>query len=160
MNAAYTPAQAAAIRRAVAAGREALRRARDYSPLRFARAYIESGGVQPPGRPDDGASAQDLSLRILAALEGRGAAGDDADLRVELRRIHAETAWARAAASDKVVGFRLQLSDAAAALPVCAALAAVDHGLGAAVFRKAEIVILPPQCDGRFIPVGEDEVEQ
>lgn len=157
---AYTPDQIRIIRHAVAAGREAARRQHDFSPLTFARAYVAREGVQLPGNGDEPRRRM-LGQRLLELLEQGETRCDDKDLQHELHRACTEARWAEAAVSDKVVGFRLQLSGDAAHRPECLALMGTDHGLGAAVFRKAEVVILPPACSGaEFIPVNEYEIEQ
>ncbi len=157
---AYTPDQYKTIRHAVAAAREAARKARDFSPLTFARCYTAHNGVQLPGSPDS-PQRMLLAQRLLELLERGDTHTNDADLLRELHRARTEARWAEAAISDKVVGFRLQLSGDAAARPECLTLLGTDHGLGAAVFRKGEVVILPPGCSGaEFIPVSEDEIEQ
>ena len=157
---AYTPEQIKTIRHAVAAAREAARKQRDFSPLTFAATYVAHEGVQLPGAPDDPRRVQ-LAQRLLELLQRGDANTDDADMARELQRVHTESRWAEAAASDKVVGFRLQLSGETATRPECLTLLGTDHGLGAAVFRKGEVVILPPGCGGaEFIPVLEDEIEQ
>jgi hypothetical protein len=157
---AYTPDQIRIIRHAVAAGREATRAQRDFSPLAFARIYVAHEGVQLPG-DFDGPRRAEVARRLLTLLQQGETSSDDGDLQRELHRARTEARWAEAAVSDKVVGFRLQLGGEAAKRPECLALLSTDRGLGAAVFRKAEVVILPPGCGGaEFIPVGEDEIEQ
>lgn len=157
---AYTPDQIKIIRHAVAAGRDAARRQHDYSPLVFARAYVAHGGVQLPGDGDEPRRAL-LAQRLLDLLEQGKGHTDDADLQRELHRVRTEARWAEATLSDKVVGFRLQLSGEALNRPECLTLLGTDRGLGAAVFRKGEVVVLPVGCsDAAFIPVVEDEIEQ
>jgi len=158
---AYTPQQIKTIRHAVAAGREAVRKQSDFNPLTFAKVYAAHDGIQLPGVHDDASRRLRLTQRLLEMLEHGATTMDDPDLQREFHRVRMETRWAEAAQSDKVVGFRLQFDGVAAYQPECQALLATDHGLGAAVFRKAEVVVLPPGCHGgEFIPVVEDEIEQ
>jgi hypothetical protein len=157
----YRARQIAVIRDAVAAGRDALRASDDPSPLLFARAFIAAGGVQIPGQPDADDARDALAERLLRALatDQRRVAGDR-DLQRELDRAHAETAWVRAQADDLVVGFRLELPPAAMEGPTAEALSHDNHGLGPGIVRKADIVVLQPDCDGaRFYPVTEHEIE-
>ena len=154
----YTPEQFERIRQAVAQGREAMRAAGRFEPLVFARAFIAHGGLQVPGQSVDTAA---LATRLLQALEDDEAGGADPLLTREIERARREARWAQLAESDDVVGFHMQLPGAALLDPKCRALLKADHGLGAAVFRKAEIVVLPAACDGaRFTPVYEHEIEQ
>lgn len=157
----YTPEQTARIRHAIVKGREAMRINDRFDALTFAHAYIENQGIQIPGAPDNEAARQHIAQQIIAALRADGAGSDSPDVTRELRRIHAEAHWASEARSDNVVGFRLELGPRAANHPECQMLANSDHGLGAAVFRKVEVVILPPACmDSTFVPVLEHEIEQ
>lgn len=153
----YTPQQLAQIRLAVAQGREAMRAAGRFEPLVFARAFVAAGGAQAPGGAGDGPS---LGARLLHALE-HGEAASDALLAREIERARNEARWARLAESEAVVGFHLRLPPAALLDAKCRELLKADRGLGAAVFRKAEIVVLPAACDGAsFTPVYEHEIEQ
>lgn len=155
----YTPEQIQRIRLAIAAGREAMRDAGQFQPLIFARAFVAAGGFQLPGRVDDPATAG-LAQELLKRLTDGGAT-DNPLLKRELARAHAESRWAEAAEVDAVVGFRLELAPAALLDRNCREILKTDHGLGSAVFRKAEIVVLPAACDGaQFTPVYEHEVEQ
>lgn len=151
--------QVARIREAVAAGRDAVRRAGRFEPALFARAYVGAGGTQVPGAPPEAGEA--LGEQLLRALaEGRREAADAPDLDRELRRVFTEVRWAEAQADDHVVGFLLQLPPGAEASPTAEALAHQSQGLGPGVFRKGEIVVLQPECDGaRFLPVTDHDVE-
>ena len=154
----YTPEQLERMRLAIAQGREAMRTAGRFEPLIFARAFIAAGGLQIPGTSADTAP---LAARLVQALERDETSGSDALLTREIERARGEARWAKLAESDDVVGFHMQLPGAALLDPNCRALLKADHGLGAAVFRKAEIVVLPAACDGaRFTPVYEHEIEQ
>ena len=158
--AAFRARQVARIRDAVAAGRQAVRAAGEADVPCFARAFVAAGGAQVPG-DRDGAAGAALGERLLGALAaGRRTAPDDADLDRELRRAHTETRWAMALDDDRIVGFLLDLPDAALAHPSAEALAHQSHGLGPGVLRKADILVLQPECDGaRFIPVTEHDIE-
>lgn len=151
--------QVARIRDAVAAGREALRRAGDFDPLRFARAFVAAGGPQVPDAPPEAGEA--LGERLLRALAaGQRHAADDPDLERELQRVRTEARWAEAQDDDQIVGFLLRLPSAAEDSPTAEALAHQSQGLGPGVFRKGDIVVLQPECDGaRFVPVSAHEVE-
>lgn len=153
--------QLAVIRDAVAAGREAMRATGDYDALTFARAFIDAGGVQLPGRPDAEEEAAALGERLLQALAGgSGRHPGDPDLQREVDRARTEARWTAAQGDDKVVGFFMTLPEAALDSPTAEALSHENHGLGPGVFRKADIVVLQPDCDGaRFHPVLEDEIE-
>ncbi len=154
----YTPEQLDRIRLAIAQAREAMRVAARFEPLVFARAFIAADGLQVPGQPADTAP---LATRLLQALERDDASATDPLLAREIERARSEARWAKLAESDDVVGFHMQLPGVALLDPKCRALLKADHGLGAAVFRKAEIVVLPAACDGaRFTPVYEHEIEQ
>jgi hypothetical protein len=157
----YLPDQIHAIREAAARGRDAMRRQGAFDPLVFARAFIEHDGIQIPGDPDAHEARERVGRQVLSALAtGRVGSGDPAVAR-ELKRARAEADWVRHAESHKVVGFRLTLGPHAQGSAVCQTLAGVDHGLGPGVFRKGELVVLPPECDdSSFMPVLEDEVEQ
>jgi len=153
----YTQAQVGAIARAVRAGRDAAAGADD-GALAFAAAFVAAGGVQVPGAEGDDAGAERIATALLEALRG-GALPDGDDVRREIARARAEAAWA--AASERVVGFRLQPGPRAAAAPEVRALAGTDHGLGAGVVPKTRVVVLPPDCDDcAFVPVTDDDVEQ
>lgn len=154
----YSPEQLEQIRLAVAQGREAMRAAGRFEPLVFARAFVAADGLQAPGAPIAGGA---LAARLLRALEHGELAGGDALLAREIERARNEARWAQLAESDAVVGFHLRLPSAALLDPKCRAILKADRGLGAAVFRKAEIVVLPAACDGAsFTPVYEHEIEQ
>lgn len=154
----YTLEQLTQIRLAVAQAREAMRAAGRFEPLVFARAFVAAGGVQAPGGAGNSPS---LGARLLRALELGEAAGGDALLAREIERARNEARWAQLAESEAVVGFHLRLPPAALLDGKCRELLKADRGLGAAVFRKAEIVVLPAACDGAsFTPVYEHEIEQ
>lgn len=158
--ASYSPDQILAIRRAIAEGRAAVSGHGHRDLLRFAAAYVAHGGIQVPGQPEDQKARDAIARRLMAILESTATAEDPSVMR-ELARVKMETQWANAARLPKVVGFRLQLGPEALRRTECLALLAVDRGLGAAVFGKTEVVVLPPGCeDCEFIPVMEDEVEQ
>ena len=153
----YTPEQLQHIRLAVGAGREAMRLAGRFEPLIFARAFAAAGGVQLPGKAGD---APSLAARLIQALD-RAETSTDPLLTREIERARSEARWAALAEADDVVGFRMDLPPAAVLEPICRELMKADHGLGAAVFRKAEIVVLPAVCgSARFTPVHDHEIEQ
>lgn len=154
----YTPEQLDQIRLAVAQAREAMRAAGRFEPLVFAWAFTAAGGLQVPGTITDTTA---LGRRLLLALERGENGGTDALLVREIERARTEANWARWAEADDIVGFHLQLPPAAVLEPKCREILKADRGLGAAVFRKGEIVVLPAACDGaRFTPVYVHEVEQ
>ena len=157
----YTPEQVRAVRDAVAQGREAMHRAKRYDPVVFAQAYIRHGGVQIPGVPNAAALSQRIAKQLLTSLKCGNPIGDDEHLRRELKRVHTEVRWTTLAQSEKIVGFYLKLGPAAELEPTCRQLLGEDSGLGAAVFPKTRIVVVPAACsDYEFIPVLEDEIEQ
>lgn len=154
----YTPEQLEQIRLAVAQGREAMRIAGRFEPLEFARAFVAAGGVRVPGATTDDPA---LGAELLHALEQSATATGNAILTREIERARNEARWAQLAESDAVVGFHLRLPPVALLDPKCRQILKADRGLGAAVFRKAEIVVLPAACDGAsFTPVYEHEIEQ
>ncbi len=156
----YRARQVARIRDAVSAGREAVRAAGSADALIFARAFVAAGGAQVPGDTSE-AAAQALGERLLAALAaGAQAAPGDADLARELQRAHTEAEWAIALDDDRIVGFLLELPAAALETPTVEALAHQSQGLGPGVVRKADVIVLQPDCDGaRFIALSEHDIE-
>lgn len=157
----YTTAQVQVIRDAIAKGRDAMDRARRYDPLVFANAYTGYGGVQIPGEGQDASLSQRIAQQLLASLRSGRPDSDDEHLRRELKRVHTEVRWAAVAQSDKIVGFYLKLGPAALLEATCRQLLGEDFGLGAAVFPKTRIVVVPAACsDYEFVPVLEDEIEQ
>jgi hypothetical protein len=157
----YTAEQVQVIRDAIAKGREAMDRAGRYEPMVFANAYISYGGVQIPGEWHNTTLSQRVAQQLLASLKSGRHGSDDEHLRRELKRVHTEVRWAALAQSDKIVGFYLRLEPAAHLEATCRQLLGEDFGLGAAVFPKTRIVVVPAACsDYEFVPVLEDEVEQ
>ncbi|MFQ5994314.1 MAG: hypothetical protein ACE5K1_04420 [Acidiferrobacterales bacterium] len=157
----YTSAQVDSIERAVQGGREAMQRSKRFDALVFAKSFIGYGGVQIPSQPDNETMREQIAAQLIAALESGRSTSDDPTLARELRRAQAQARWASAAESDKVVGFHLKLGPAATLQGACRELLTRDYGLGAGVFPKERIVVLPPACDDHeFTPVLEDEVEQ
>ena len=155
----YTPAQTQRIRLAIADGREAMRRTGQFQPAVFAYAFVAAGGLQIPGASDD-SEAPPLATQLLQ-LVTQGGTSNHPVLRRELERAHNEARWAQAAEADDVIGFRLELAPAAVLDRSCREALKADHGLGSAVFRKEEIVVLPAACEGvRFFPVYAYEIEQ
>ena len=153
----YTPEQLQQIRLAVAQGREAMRAAGRFEPVEFARAFVAAGGVQVPGAGDD----PQLGSELLRALEHSTTVTGNALLTREIERARNEARWAALAESDAVVGFHLRLPPVALLDPKCRQILKADRGLGAAVFRKGEIVVLPAACDGAsFTPVYDHDIEQ
>lgn len=157
----YTVEQIERIRGAVAEARAALRAQRRYDPLAFARVYVAHDGVQIPGEDPATEGRTRLADALLQALEAGRDAAEDPDLSRELARAHNEARWAEAEEADDVVGFRLVLPPAALLERPCREFLKRDRGLGAAVFPKTQVVVLPPGCAGaRFVPVREHEIEQ
>lgn len=129
--------------------------------LTFARAFVDAGGAQVPG-DRSGEASEALGERLLTAVaDGQPAeASTDADLKRELQRVHTETDWALALDDERIIGFLLDLPDSAMEIPTVEALAHQSQGLGPGIFRKADILVLQPECDGaRFIPVTEHDIE-
>ena len=158
----YLPEQIALIADAVHEGRAALQEAGVDDPLVFARAYVEHKGIQVPGRPNDRERSQEIAAKLMHGL-GRGLDGpdDDADVAREMHRVRAETKIALHLEVRRVIGFLLELGPASVMDAACLELLAEDCGLGAAVFPKTRVVVLPPWClDYDFTPIHEDEVEQ
>ncbi len=157
----YRARQLAAIRDAVAAAREVLRDNGTDDPLVFAEVFVAEGGIQVPGCPDDEAAMHTLGEQLLWALaSGRCYHSEDPDLQREIDRVYNEVQWVAAQRDDKIVGFFLQLPASVKRSPAMEALGHSNNGLGPGVFRKGDIVVLQPECDGvRFIAVLEDEIE-
>jgi hypothetical protein len=158
--AAFRARQVACIRDAIAAGRRAVRAHGHADPVVFARAFVEAGGAQVPG-DRQGDASRALGERLLAALaRGQRPPADDADLAREMQRADNESRWAMALDDEHVVGFLMDLPETALEQPTVEALAHQSQGLGPGVFRKADILVLQPECDGaRFIPVTEHDIE-
>lgn len=156
----YRARQVARIREAVSAGRQAVRAAGVADALIFARAFVDAGGAQVPGDASE-AAGQSLAERLLSALaRGQSDAPDDPDLARELQRASTEAQWAMALDDDRIVGFLLELPEAALAQPTVEALAHQSQGLGPGVVRKADVIVLQPDCDGaRFIALSEHDIE-
>ena len=157
----YRARQLGAIRNAIAAAREALRRSGSDDPLVFAKAFVAEGGIQVPGHPGDESAMRSLGERLLRAFaSGCYHHPDDPDLQREIDRSRNEAHWVSVMHEEKVVGFYVQLPPQALRSPTVEALSHENRGLGPGVFRKGDIVVLQPECDGaRFIPVLEDEIE-
>ncbi|MDN5869704.1 MAG: hypothetical protein L0H73_03120 [Nitrococcus sp.] len=158
---AYRARQLAAIRDAIAAARAELQRSGAEGALAFARIFVAQGGIQLPGRPNEAPAMRALGERLLQALASASYHHpEDADLQREIERARNEVRWLAAMRDDKVVGFFLQLPTQALSAPSVEALSHENRGLGPGVFRKGDIVVLQPECDGaRFIAVLEDEIE-
>ncbi|MFQ5937268.1 MAG: hypothetical protein ACE5LB_12770 [Acidiferrobacterales bacterium] len=157
----YTPTQIETIKNAIAKAREAMRQAQRYEALVFARTYIAEDGVQIPGREADKEGCRFVSEQLLLSLESSRPVSEDENVLREIKRANMEARWARLAELDKVIGFHLRLGPAAELEATCRELLNQDHGLGAAVFPKARIVVMPAACDDYvFVPVLEDELEQ
>lgn len=152
--------QVATIRDAVAAGRLAVREAGVADPITFARAFVSLNGAQRPDITDPPSHAE-LGQQLLAALAKNPQSESlDADLQRELRRARQEAQWAMAMEDDAVAGFLLQLPASALETPRGEALAHQSFGLGPGVFRKTDIVVLQPECDGAvFVPISQHEIE-
>ena len=141
--------------------REEITTAGRFTPLAFARSFVAHDGVQRPGREADHPAQDDLAAALLEALRRDRPAATEPDLVRELRRARDEAAWAAAATSTRVVGFRVTLEATAAQHTECQATLQADHGLGGGVIRKADVIVLQPACGApRCTPVLVDEVEQ
>ncbi|MBS3785618.1 MAG: hypothetical protein KGY57_02300 [Gammaproteobacteria bacterium] len=152
--------QVAKIRDAIAAGRKAVRQAGTADPVIFARAFVEAGGAQRPDvdDPKEHAVVGEQLLGLLA--KNPNAESVDPDVQRELRRAREQTNWAILMEDDAVAGFLLKLSDDALATPRGEALAHQSFGLGPGIFRKADIPVLQPECDGAvFLPISQHEIE-
>ncbi len=157
----YTTDQIKLITDAIINGREAIRRTKRYEALEFAQAFIEHDVIQIPGAFGDDALRKLVAESVLASLRSDSTTSEDVHVRREIKRSRDEARWALATESDKVVGFVLTLGPAAAEISTCGELLSRDHGLGAAVYPKEQVVVLPPACDDyQLVPVLEDEVEQ
>lgn len=157
----YTAEQIRTIRQAIAQGRAAMQRAGRYEALVFAEAYLAHGGIQLPGADGDDAARARVAEQLLESLRSGHAAGVDQHVLREIKRVHTEVRWAKLAESDQVVGFYLRMGAAAQLDSACRELLHQDHGLGAAVFPKAQTVVVPVGCDDyEFTPVLEHELEQ
>ena len=157
----YSAQQIRIIKQAMALGRAAMQRAGRYEPLIFAEAYVAHDGVQIPGAEGDDATRAHVADRLFELLRGGHRGTEDEHVVRELKRVQAEVRWARLAESDQVVGFHLQMGPAAQLEGACRELLHQDHGLGAAVFPKAQTVVVPVGCDDyEFAPVLEQELEQ
>lgn len=155
----YRARQVARIREAVNAGRMAVRAAGIADARVFARAFVEAGGAQVPGDPSE-AAAQALGEQLLAALARGEASAADPNLDRELKRAQTEAEWAMALDDDRIVGFLLQLPEQALEQPTVEALAHQSQGLGPGVVRKADVVVLQPDCDGaEFIALSDHDIE-
>lgn len=155
----YKARQVATIRDAIAAGREALRQAESRDPRVFAEAYIAANGVQIPGEPRSERAA-DLARQLRDSLDRGRRRVQDSDLRREIERVHQEVQWLDAQYDDSIVGFLLELPESAKESPTVEALSHQMEGLGPGVFRKADIIVLQPDCDGaRFSPLTEHDLE-
>ena len=152
--------QVAKIRDAIAAGRQAVRRAGTTDPVIFARAFVEAGGAQRPDVEDPKAHAI-VGEQLLSLLaKNPDAESADPDVQRELRRAREQTNWAILMEDDAVAGFLLKLSDDALATSRGEALAHQSFGLGPGIFRKADIPVLQPECDGAvFLPISQHEIE-
>jgi len=155
----YKARQLATIREAIAAGRQALRDAASRDPQVFAQAYIAADGVQIPGQPRSEQAAE-LADQLRHCLASGTRRVTDPDLQREINRVHQEVQWLDAQYDDSVVGFLLQLPEAALESPTVEALSHQMEGLGPGIFRKADIVVLQPDCDGAtFQPLTEHDLE-
>lgn len=157
----YTAEQVRTIKQAIAQGRAAMQRAGRYEALIFAEAYSAHGGIQIPGADADAAVRVRVADQLLQSLRSGHAAAVDEHVLREIKRVHEEVRWARLAESDQVVGFYLRMGPASQLENACRELLHQDHGLGAAVFPKAQTVVVPVGCeDYEFTPVLEHELEQ
>jgi hypothetical protein len=157
----YSAEQIRIIKQAMALGRAAMQRSRRYEALIFAEAYVAHGGVQIPGAEGDEVARARIADRLLESLRSGHTGTADQHVLREIKRVQAEVRWARLAESDQVVGFHLRLGPAAQLEMACRELLHQDHGLGAAVFPKAQTVVVPVGCeDYEFTPVLEHELEQ
>lgn len=155
----YKARQLATIREAIAAGRDALREQGSRDPQVFAKAYIAADGVQIPGEPKSERRSE-LAEQLRDCLaKGHGRVSDP-DLQREIDRVHQEVQWLDAQYDDSVIGFLIELPESAKESPTVEALSHQMEGLGPGVFRKADIVVLQPDCDGaRFTPLTEHDLE-
>jgi hypothetical protein len=157
----YSAEQIRIIKQAMAFGRAAMQRIRRYEALIFAEAYVVHDGVQIPGKEGDAPTRARVAEQLLESLRSGHKATADEHVSREIKRVHAEVRWARLAESDQVVGFHLRMGPAAQLESACRELLHQNHGLGAAVFPKAQTVVVPVGCDDyEFTPVLEHELEQ
>lgn len=157
----YSAEQIRIIKQAMALGRVAMQRTGRYEALIFAEAYVAHDGVQIPGSEDDDAARTRVAHRLLESLRSGHTATSDVHVMREIKRVQVEVRWAQLAESDRVVGFHLRMGPAAQLESACRELLHRDQGLGAAVFPKAQTVVVPAGCeDYEFTPVLEHELEQ
>lgn len=155
----YKARQLATIREAIAAGRDALREQGSRDPQVFAEAYIAADGVQIPGEPKSERRSE-LAEQLRDCLAKGRTRVSDPDLQREIDRVHQEVQWLDAQYDDSVIGFLIELPESAKESPTVEALSHQMEGLGPGVFRKADIVVLQPDCDGaRFTPLTEHDLE-
>lgn len=164
----WTENQITRIKSAVKAGRAAISK-RNIDAFVFADAFVKLGGIQVPGMPfiDEGTLRRIGSHVLANIIEGKGpriTPGEpdwffDAMAR-EMNRSFSEAYWFSAAQHTDVVGFRLKIYENVADIEDCESFAKCDSfGLGAGIFPKDEIVILPTCCDrASFEVVFKDEI--
>jgi len=144
---------------------------RNIDAIVFADTFFRHGGVQVPGMPfiDEGTLRRIGSYALANLIEGKGpriTLGEtdwffDAMVR-EMNRAYLEAYWFGAARHPDTVGFRLKIYDNVADIAGCQSYSECDNfGLGAGIFPKDEIVILPPCCDqASFEVVFKDEIKK
>ena len=157
----FAPEQIVIICSAVQAGRAAVQRQGCADPCVFARAFIAENGVQIPSEPQERRTAQWVAQQLLHALRTSEPSREDAHVARETHRAQIETRLALRLSSERSVGFTVRLGPRAQSDPACRAIINEDLGLGAAVFPRNRVVVMPPWClDYNFTPISEDEVEQ
>ncbi len=148
----FTPRQVFLIREAIYEGRMAMADG-GADAMVFAMAFLDAGGLQVPGRELSDAERVRIHGHILESLGGTPTFLSEAEWVVpvvtrEIERAFMESDLAASREKDEVVGFRLKVSARDAKDVFCRRITGADlYGLGAGVFPKEEIVVLPPHCE-------------
>ncbi len=148
----YTPKQVFIIRNAIERGRQAMAPF-DNNATIFAKAFIEANGIQVPSDDIDESTRQRINGYVLKSLVGQTYFAHEPEWLIEvinreIDRIHAEVTQAIIRIQDQVTGLSFAFSNEVADKEFCMKIASTDlYGLGAGIFPKDEIVVLPPGCD-------------
>ncbi len=148
----YTPKQTFIIRNAIESGRQAMAQFGTHASV-FAEAFIEANGIQVPGQEIDEGTRQYINDYVLKSLAGQASFIHEASWLVEITsreidRVHSEVTQAIIRIQEQVTGFSFAFSHDVTDKEFCQKVASTDlYGLGAGIFPKDEIVVLPPGCD-------------
>lgn len=161
----FTAAQVVAIRRAVFAGRAALRTRGLYHPVWFAEAFIQGGGIQIPGAPHDSRRVR-IAAYLIRTLRGdrRIRSNDVAVLRAlrrERDRALNETRVTGVRGHAGIKAYRICLPrQGGEGQRCCRQFVERDmFGLGRGRVPLTEVVVLPPCCDGWRYELVPDGIE-